>query len=303
MRLRVVVALGKTGGVPSAVPRPGESLADLFPDVAAEWHPTRNGELTPANVNPGTEKMIWWICNKGPDHEWSAPVNRRVRGHGCPYCAGQKVSLTNSLATKAPEVAAEWHPTKNGELTPDQVVAGTPRKVWWICDRGPDHEWPATVASRTGQGVGCPFCTHNKLSVTNSLEALFPEIAAQWHPTKNGDLTPADVVAGTAKRVWWACNKGPDHEWSTQVDTRTSQGVGCPCCSGRKASVTNSLEALFPEIAAQRRWPPMAPGPWSPTLSGWRCSAGSWTWSRSRSGGRWSGTARPARTGPAGSAP
>jgi len=266
--------------VPSAVPRPGESLADLFPDVAAEWHPTKNGEIAPIDLIVGSTKKVWWKCEKGPDHEWSAAPRTRVQGHGCPSCAGQKVSVTNSLATRAPETAAEWHPTKNGDLAPADVASGSRKKIWWICDKGPDHEWFATVASRTSQGVGCPYCSHNKLSVTNSLQALFPETAMEWHPTKNGNLTPADVVAGSAKRVWWVCNKGPDHEWSTQVDTRTSQGVGCPYCAGRKASVTNSLQAQFPDVAAD--WHPTKNGSLSPgeVVAGstrkvwWKCEKG-----------------------------
>ena len=28
-------------------PKPEESLADINPEVAIEWHPTKNGELTP----------------------------------------------------------------------------------------------------------------------------------------------------------------------------------------------------------------------------------------------------------------
>ena len=57
----------------------------------------------------------------------------------------------------------------------------------------------------------------------------FPEIAKDWHPTKNGDLTPSDVVAGTGQRVWWKCPRG--HEWPTKVATRTSHGTECPDCT------------------------------------------------------------------------
>nr|WP_326262736.1 zinc-ribbon domain-containing protein [Bacillus thuringiensis] len=29
-----------------------------------------------------------------------------------------------------------------------------------------------------------------------------PGIVKQWHPTKNGTLTPYDVVVGSYKKVW-----------------------------------------------------------------------------------------------------
>ena len=57
------------------------------------------------------------------------------------------------------------------------------------------------------------------------------DIAAEWHPTKNGDLTPADLTAGTHKKVWWICPKGPDHEWSASIVSRTNLKTGCPICN------------------------------------------------------------------------
>ena len=64
-----------------------------------------------------------------------------------------------------------------------------------------------------------------------SLLITHPKIARQWHPTKNGDLTPDQVVAGSAKKVWWKCLKGPDHEWSVSLDKRTgTYKTGCPYC-------------------------------------------------------------------------
>ncbi len=51
------------------------------------------------------------------------------------------------LADCDPELVAQWHPTKNGQLTPCDVTAGSGRKVWWKCPKGDDHEWPAIVAS------------------------------------------------------------------------------------------------------------------------------------------------------------
>ena len=47
------------------------------------------------------------------------------------------------------EVAAQWHPIRNQDLTPSQVTAGTSKKYWWKCDKGPDHEWPASPLKRT----------------------------------------------------------------------------------------------------------------------------------------------------------
>jgi len=221
-------------------------MAITRPDLAAQWHPTKNGSLTPSDVTAGTHTTAWWLCPVAPDHEWQATGANRLKGTGCPACAGQKASVTNNVA-KYPELAAQFHPTKNGDLTPADVVAGTSKKIWWKCPKGPDHEWAAPGQSRLA-GHGCPACAGVRVSVTNSLSA-YPDLAAQFHPTMNGDLTPAEVVAGSARRFWWACPMGRDHKWQAPGFRRVA-GSGCPFCDGKSVSVTNSL-GNYEDLARQ----------------------------------------------------
>ena len=236
-----------------------KSLEGVASEIAAQWHPTRNGTITPRDVYSQSGQKVWWKCPEGPDHEWEATPDSRVgKGSGCPCCSGRQVSVTNSLATVAPEIAAQWHPTLNGTTTPNDVVSQSHQKVWWKCPEGPDHEWEARPADRVGGGSGCPCCCGRQVSVTNSLATVAPEIAAQWHPTLNGTTTANDVVSQSNQKVWWKCPAGPDHEWEATPASRVGGGNGCPCCSGRQVSVTNSLATVAPEIAAQ----------WHPTLNG-----------------------------------
>src|SRR5262249_51770105 len=150
-----------------------------------------------------------------------------------PFCSGNQVSVSNCLASLFPEVASEWHPAKNGDLTPERVAARSQKKVWWKCHKSPDHQWQATPANRTSGRRGCPYCAGKKPSATNSLVSRFPEIAAEWHPTKNGELTPDMVVFGSNNEVWWKCSQAPDHEWQATVNMRTSPATrrGCPRCN------------------------------------------------------------------------
>ena len=252
---RGVVALGQTGCVPSAVPKPGESLADLFPEVAEQWHPTRNGTVTPFNVRKSSRKKVWWKCPVAGDHEWEAIPETRTRlGTGCPFCAGQRVSISNSLQKLFPEVAGQWHPTRNGRDVPSGVVAGTGRVVWWLCPAANDHEWQAPVARRTRRGIGCPFCAGQRVCASNSLAAARPDLAEEWHPTKNGKLTPSTILPFTERKVWWKCPASPDHEWEMAPHVRK----GCPFCRGRRSSETNSIAVAKPEWAME----------WHPTKNG-----------------------------------
>ncbi len=228
------------------------SLAKLAPGIAAQWHPTLNGELAPDKIGTGSRRKVWWKCGRNPRHAWQATVAKRVHAaHGCPLCSNHRVGPDNSLAAKHPKLAAEWHPTKNGELTANMVVPGCSKRAWWKCDKGADHEWQTIVFHRAKNGSGCPFCANDKVSVTNSLATRFPGVAAMWHPKKNGALTPEGVVATSERRVWWKCPKAEDHEWSGTVAGRTSGTGECPFCSGQRVAKSNSLAMRFPEVAAQ----------------------------------------------------
>ncbi|MFX0173982.1 MAG: zinc-ribbon domain-containing protein [Candidatus Hodarchaeota archaeon] len=232
---------------------PKKKFLSDFPDLVKEWHPKKNIDLSPDKISYRSPKKVWWKCPKGPDHAWKTSPFRRINGTGCPFCDGKKVSVTNSLATLFPQIAKEWHPTKNNDLNPDQVTHGSGKKVWWKCPKGPDHVWCSTIDNRT-KGKGCPFCVGQKVSVTNSLTTLFPQIAKEWHPTKNYALNPDQVTSNSGKKVWWKCPKDPDHEWQTSITYRTGYGTGCPYCAGRKVSSSNSLSYNFPEIA--KEWHP-----------------------------------------------
>ena len=108
------------------------SLAILFPEIAKEWHPNKNGELKPSDVTFGSKRKIWWKCPVAEDHVWRAHPNSRTgRGDGCPFCSitpKQASSTNNNLALNHPEIAKYWHPTMNGELTPDKVQVTLQRK-------------------------------------------------------------------------------------------------------------------------------------------------------------------------------
>ena len=60
-----------------------------------------------------------------------------------------------------PHLVKEWHPTKNGELTPDVFTHGSGKKVWWLCSKGHSHD--STISNRTSKNpTGCPYCSGNK---------------------------------------------------------------------------------------------------------------------------------------------
>jgi len=203
-----------------------------YPKLVAEWHPTKNGELTPDRVTYGSSRRVWWKCARGVDHEWRASPNSRTANRtGCPFCANVAVSVTNSLASIAPDLAVEWDAEKNGKGA-ERVVAYSARPAWWRCPVADDHVWMTSPNQRVSRGTGCPFCAGRRVSRTNSLAAVAPEIAREWHPTRNR-IAPTDVVAGAQKRVWWRCRRR--HVWMASIANRTINGSRCPVCARESA--------------------------------------------------------------------
>lgn len=229
-------------------PIPGVSdLQTLYPEIAAEWHPERNGSLLPSQTARRSNKIVWWRCQKG--HEWRTSVNNRIgHGQGCPFCFGRlAISGKTDLAARYPEIADEWNYERNQGLFPSELPAHSNRLIWWKCSEG--HEWQATPNNRV-HGKGCPYCSGRlAISGVNDLVTLFPEIAAEWHPDRNGDLLPSQVKPFSHKLVWWKCKEG--HEWKTIVYNRT-RGRSCPYCMGsRVIPGVNDLATQYPELAVQ----------------------------------------------------
>jgi DNA-directed RNA polymerase subunit RPC12/RpoP/very-short-patch-repair endonuclease len=137
-----------------------------------------------------------------------------------------------SFASKHPILANEWCYDKNGDLTPDMFSEfSTQAKFWWKCSKG--HIWQSTIAHRTSMNSNCPYCSNRKLLIGyNDLNTLFPNIAIEWHPIKNGELRPTMVMSGSKKKAWWKCSLC-GHEWFTSIQMRT-RGTNCPECAKQK---------------------------------------------------------------------
>jgi Probable Zinc-ribbon domain len=232
---------------------PSKSLAALYPEIARQLHPTLNEGLTAEMVTAHSSKRLWWQCDVDVEHVWRAHVGARTQKvpTGCPSCARTRsVPPSKSLAALYPEIARQLHPTLNEGLTADMVTAHSKKRLWWQCHINAAHVWDTEVSNRV-KGTRCPFCAHKKPDATNSLLALYPEVARDWHYEKNRDLHPETVLPSSNKTVWWHCQVDASHEWRDRIWVRTKNQVGCPFCSGRLVTDANRLTLRCPEIAAE----------------------------------------------------
>ena len=248
-------------------------LQTVNPALAAEWHPTKNGELLPSMVTAHSRKTVWWLGKCG--HEWPAKIDSRAKGRGCRYCSGQFVLKGfNDLATKVPNLLDEWDIISNLPLTPESVSPGSHKKVWWICKEC-GYKWPAEIKSRV-IGEGCPQCGRKAMGKTfrkNIIEAgaktladEHPELVQEWHPTRNMPFTPSDYTSHSNAKVVWLCNTC-GYEWEATINNRVGGGSGCPVCAGKVIkSGYNDLATLNPILAEE--WHPTKNLPLTPQTVG-----------------------------------
>ena len=251
----------------ASVQQGGPNISLLDPALQQQWDHATNAHLGLVDIKPYSNKKVRWVCDQCPDghlHSWEAQINNRTNGRGCPQCTGRKVCKHNSLATKAPKVAAQWDYGVNAG-TPDTVMAQSNHRVGWLCEVC-GEQWDQSPNQRVGnKGVGCPKCARAALRKKRIRHPTFAEcqdpyikaVLAEWDHERNAAMEnfPDNTRLRSSKQIFWLCNKcpaGQQHSWSAVPHHRTTRGKrGCPVCAGKAACKCNSLAALYPATAAE----------------------------------------------------
>ena len=220
--------------------KPGNSLADLHPDIANEWSSVRNGAVTPSSISARTAYMAWWECNRC-HFVWAARVASRSGGTGCPPCGRRATAKRlatpptgRSLADVDPFLTYEWDYVKN-ESTPQDIFASSNKPAHWIC-LVCAREW-TTSPNLRHQGTGCYTCGR-----TQSVQAQVwrprkgvtladgaPHLLDDWDYAANGSVEPGAIALWSSKKIIWKCAVC-GYGWAASVSNRAA-GRKCESCS------------------------------------------------------------------------
>ena len=204
-------------------------------------------ELISDTYENNIKNLKWKCLIDDCSEEFEADWAHIQRGHGCTYCPSQKLGLSNCLATKNPELAKQWHPTKNGDLTPYDVFPTHKEHIWWQCSKNPKHEWHCNVNDRHNKKTGCPYCAGFYPSEDYNLLVCNPKLCEEWDYKKN-DKRPEDYTPGSGEYAWWKC-KECNHSWYIKINNRNHKnGSGCPECNKSKG------EKKIDEILINKSW-------------------------------------------------
>lgn len=231
-----------------------QTLSRLYPHLAEQWHPTKNGDKKLDDFTKGSKFKAWWKCSIVDDHEYQSNLRDRIaKNTGCSCCRGLTVVKSNCLSTTHPEIAKQWNYKRNNTF-PENFTAGSAVKVWWQCAVAEDHEWFASIGSRVNQG--CAVCAGKKVVNSNSLGFNYPELIDRWG--SDNKITPFEVTPNSNTKVWWQCPISIDHKWEaacnsiiTSMNNSKSTLYGCPYCRGLKVAKSNCLATLYPHLIKQ----------------------------------------------------
>lgn len=212
-------------------------LATTHPELAKLWDPEAGNNKTPQEVTAGNAKYrIGWRCRLG--HPFlRTPIRLVASGGRCNVCSGRTLLAGfNDLATKRPDVAAQWNHDRNGSLNPDQVLAGSDTEVWWVCPNG--HEFRRRIANRCRYPkLTCPAETGRILYPgVSDLATREPQLILDWDYDGNG-CGPEELVPGASEHCW-TCPAG--HTQYTSVVNRRRAG-GCTRCPPENRAIPNQV--------------------------------------------------------------
>lgn len=174
------------------------SLAVLYPDIAKEWHPTKNGNLTSYDVTSKSDKRVWWLCtNCG--YEWIVSVAARTsNNHGCPKCGRIKSNINRRKTNE--EFLKELIEINDNIVVIDKYI--TSQDPILVCCKTCGFKWSPTPDNLL-QGEGCPMCGREKVRKIHCKIVYCPELNSTFDSG-----TEASIKTGVSYSGIMACING-----------------------------------------------------------------------------------------------
>lgn len=202
-------------------------------------------------IKPNGQHVTQWLCECScEEHTLIITSANALRCGKTKSCGCLKFNSTGKVRVRDNLIGRRYGKLVVINQTEDYVRPDGRREARWICECDCGNKVKIISSSLTDGGTvscGCYQSSEEKVKIRNktlikqkgSLLDVNPELAKEWHPTKNGNLTPSDVLPSSNQKVWWLCDYG--HEWKASINGRT-QGRGCRTCNSES-------QTSFPEQA------------------------------------------------------
>lgn len=198
------------------------NLHNMSSSLIQEWDYEKN-KIDPKHIRSYSHSKVDWICSKC-GYKYTASIAHRLKGTGCPKCAGQVLTYDLSLMAKYPEISKEFDVEKN-QISANEVFAYSNKRMWWKCSKG--HSYFSIIQNRTRHNKSCPYCSNQKVLIGyNDLESQRPEVLKFWDYELNININPNDFVYKSGKNVRWHC-KECGKKWIRSIRDQRAQCSYC----------------------------------------------------------------------------
>lgn len=218
-----------------------------FPEILKFWDFEKNVKK-PEDTR--TYERVWWICEH--KHSYCSSIMNRIarKSFDCWYCktGHRTLSEEHNFFIKHPDLMKEWDFEKNKDVDPKKIHPRISKKVWWKCSKG--HSFQQTILSRTKNKSKCPYCMGSKPSEENNFGLHI--LSKDFHPNKNGILTPRDFTLHSTKSVWFLCPIG--HEYKAKIHTKTTHNTKCPFCNPKYSTIELWAYVILKNIFEEVLW-------------------------------------------------
>ncbi|MBR2408383.1 MAG: zinc-ribbon domain-containing protein [Lachnospiraceae bacterium] len=229
------------------------TYAEQYPDLAAMYNARVSGRplssITSYECN--TIKLAWDcpICNETFVSRVRSMITARdTSSKGCPYCSHTLLRKGESFGDLHPELLREYS-TENVQ-DPFKVFPCCEDDVIWQCLNNPEHIWHASFSVRHSGYGNCPICNRTqRIKGVNTFADVYPEYLDMY--SDNNERKPDDIFYNSVLWFWWNC-RTCHGEFGAYIKDVVSGEECCPYCKGIRALPgVNSLQALYPDIAAR----------------------------------------------------
>ncbi|QNE35423.1 zinc-ribbon domain-containing protein [Leifsonia shinshuensis] len=226
---------------------PGETdITMTHPERASWFDQDANGTASPTEYVSTSARKLAWVCPEG--HKYTRSVAAQCTSkRPCTVCFNWDFDPdVNSVAVKAPQLVAEWHPTLN-DRTPREVKACTTEYAWFQCTNG-HPPYRGNIGARMN-GTKCRVCSLETgvMKRAQRIAEVRPELEAEWDPALNDGLAFADLLGSVRQIRTWRCTNGH----LTYKSTYRRLQAGCGYCSGHNSSADSNAVTRFPLIMSE----------------------------------------------------
>lgn len=194
------------------------TLLNDYPFLKKIYSPLNKIDLEYTDIN--YPRKLKWVCNK--NHITEESLRKKTKNPSCKKCE------SCSIIADVPRVFDTWDldKNKNNGIDPFKTTMGCKKKAHFKCKVAEDHCWEVPICNRVQ--YDCPFCSNQRLSITNRFDLNYPEISKMW--SKNNKENPDQFISGSQKnKHLWDCNFC-NKEFEKSIGQMIKTNGMCPNC-------------------------------------------------------------------------